>query len=95
MIMNGHAIDPDRLYTPAEWAEISKRSIKTLAKNRSMRDGEPFVRLGKLVFYRGCDIIRHIEGSLQQTGRQAAIERARALSQKGARRAGGKTQEAA
>lgn len=80
MELNGTKIDPERLYSPTEWAEISRRSLKTLAKNRSLRAGEPFVKLGRAVFYRGSDIISHIEGQFQATGRAAAIEHAKKVA---------------
>lgn len=39
MILNGHQIEPGRLYTPTEWAEMKGVATKTLAKNRSQRRG--------------------------------------------------------
>ena len=82
MILNGQKIEPERLYTPAEWAVISDRTVKTLAKNRTLRAGEPFLKIGRAVYYRGSDILTHIEKHLHPTGREAAVQHARATGLK-------------
>lgn len=85
MILNGHQIEPEKLYTPKEWASVRGVTEKTLAKNRSQRTGEPFIKVGRAVYYRGSDIIRHFEDRLERTGREAALRHAAELAQ---RRAG-------
>lgn len=71
MNINGTTIDPERLYTPDEWAAIKGVSPKTLAKNRSLLIGEGFVKLGRAVFYRGSDIIEAVNAGHQPTGKEA------------------------
>lgn len=73
MKINGHTIEADRYYSAKEWAEIRGVKIKTLAKRRSERVGEPFVKEGRSVFYRGKDIIAHFEKQLRPTDVHAAL----------------------
>lgn len=54
-------IDPDAFYDPTEYAPVSGKSPATQAKDRSLGQGCPYVKLGRRILYRGADILAHLE----------------------------------
>lgn len=63
------ASDPEleSLLTEQEYARITKRSVASVRRDRLLRQGCPYVKLGALVRYRVVDIKAHLERSLQPT----------------------------
>ena len=76
MQINGHVIEPDRLYTAAEWAGIAKISDKTLAKDRCHSTGPPYVKMANRIYFRGRDLISYIESCTYPTDADAAMKHA-------------------
>jgi hypothetical protein len=62
------ATDPEleSLLTEQEFARITKRSVASARRDRLLRQGCPFVKLGALVRYRPSDVRAYLERSLQQ-----------------------------
>jgi hypothetical protein len=60
-------LDLEPLLTEQEYARAIKRSVASVRRDRLLRQGCPWVKLGALVRYRPADIRAHIEGSLQRT----------------------------
>lgn len=54
------------LLTEQEFARITKRSVASARRDRLMRQGCPYVKLGALVRYRPEDIRTYLERSLRQ-----------------------------
>ena len=54
------------LLTEGEYARITKRSVASVRRDRLMRQGCPYVKLGALVRYRPEDVRTHLERSLRQ-----------------------------
>ncbi len=50
-----------------EYARIIKRSVASVRRDRLLRQGCPFLKLGALVRYRPVDVRAHLESSLQRT----------------------------
>jgi hypothetical protein len=44
------------IYTPEDLAELLNRDVRTLAVWRAQKRGPDFVRAGRTIFYRRCDI---------------------------------------
>lgn len=69
-------INPEALYDEGETAAFYRCAVSTLQKRRVHGDGVPFVKIGRLVRYRGRDIIEDIEfrvrSSTSDTGQKAA-----------------------
>jgi hypothetical protein len=68
----------ETLLTEHEYARITKRSVASVRRDRLLKQGCPYVKLGALVRYRPEDVRRHIERNLRKpelTG-QADIGRA-------------------
>lgn len=65
------AINPDKLYTTPEAAEILRWSPRTAERQRVQGDGPPFVKLGNgsraRVVYRGADLIAWIESQIRNS----------------------------
>lgn len=57
----------ESLLTEQEYARITKRSVASVRRDRLLRQGCPYVKLGALVRYRVVDIKAHLERSLQPT----------------------------
>jgi hypothetical protein len=55
------------LLTEHEYAHITKRSVASVRRDRLLRQGCPYVKLGALVRYRPDDVRAHLERSLQRT----------------------------
>jgi hypothetical protein len=58
--------DLETLLTEHEYARITKRSVASARRDRLLRQGCPFVKLGALVRYRPSDVRAYLERSLQQ-----------------------------
>lgn len=56
--------------TERELAARQKRSVRTLQNQRISGDGVPFVKFGRSVRYRLCDIVAWEEGSLRNSTSQ-------------------------
>ena len=56
----------ETLLTEQEYARITKRSVASVRRDRLMRQGCPYVKLGALVRYRPEDVRTHLERSLRQ-----------------------------
>ena len=54
------------LLTEQEYARITKRSVASVRRDRLIRQGCPYVKLGALVRYRPEDVRTHLERSLRQ-----------------------------
>jgi hypothetical protein len=59
--------DLETLLTEHEYARITKRSVASVRRDRLLRQGCPYVKLGALVRYRPEDVRAHIESSLRRT----------------------------
>jgi predicted DNA-binding transcriptional regulator AlpA len=46
----------DQLFSERELSKIIGRSVATLQKDRAVGGGVPFIKIGRLVRYRGSDI---------------------------------------
>jgi hypothetical protein len=57
----------ESLLTEQEYARVTKRSVASVRRDRLLRQGCPYVKLGALVRYRPEDIREHLECSLQRT----------------------------
>ncbi len=53
----GQTINPDAYYTEAEASALRRKSPRTLARERLLGTGCPYVRNGKGVLYRGAAIL--------------------------------------
>ncbi len=62
------AADPEleTLLTEREYARITKRSVASVRRDRLLRQGCPYVKLGALVRYRPEDVRAHLERSLRR-----------------------------
>ena len=68
------ATDPEleSLLTEQEFARITKRSVASARRDRLLRQGCPFVKLGALVRYRPSDVRAYLERSLQRVAHREA-----------------------
>jgi len=57
----------ETLLTEHEYARVTKRSVASVRRDRLLRQGCPYVKLGALVRYRPEDVRAHIERSLMRT----------------------------
>ncbi len=60
--------DRDSYYTPAQLAEMSGYTVKTLATLRSQRKMFPFVKLGGTIYYKGSALIDVLERHVVEVG---------------------------
>lgn len=60
-------LDLETLLTEYEYARITKRSVASARRDRQLRQGCPYVKLGALVRYRPEDIRAYIERSLRHS----------------------------
>jgi hypothetical protein len=58
--------DLETLLTEREYAGITKRSVASVRRDRLLRQGCPYVKLGALVRYRPEDVKAHLERSLRR-----------------------------
>ena len=56
----------ETLLTEREYARITKRSVASVRRDRLLRQGCPYVKLGALVRYRPEDVRAHLESSLRR-----------------------------
>jgi hypothetical protein len=64
--------DLETLLTEHEYARITKRSVASARRDRLLRQGCPFVKLGALVRYRPSDVRAYLERSLQRVAHREA-----------------------
>ncbi len=57
----------ETLLTEHEYARIIKRSVASARRDRLLRQGCPYVKLGALVRYRPEDVRTYLERSLRRT----------------------------
>jgi hypothetical protein len=57
----------ETLLTEHEYADITKRSVASVRRDRLLRQGCPYVKLGALVRYRPEDVRAHLVRSLRRT----------------------------
>ncbi len=57
----------ETLLTENEYARITKRSVASVRRDRLLRQGCPYVKLGALVRYRPEDVRAYLECSLRHT----------------------------
>ena len=55
----------ETLLTEHEYARITKRSVASVRRDRLLRQGCPYVKLGALVRYRPEDVRAHLERNLR------------------------------
>jgi hypothetical protein len=70
------------LLTTDEYARASRRSSRTIERERSIGTGCPYVRLGGRILYRRSDIERHIEKNIRGTDVDTAAPQRRGRSRK-------------
>jgi len=56
----------ETLLTEHEYARLTKRSVASVRRDRLLRQGCPYVKLGALVRYRPEDVRAHLERSLRR-----------------------------
>jgi len=54
----------ETLLTELEYAHLTKRSVASVRRDRLLKQGCPYVKLGALVRYRPEDVRAHLERSL-------------------------------
>jgi hypothetical protein len=54
------------LLTERDYARLTKRSVASVRRDRLLRQGCPYVKLGALVRYRPADVRAHIESHLRR-----------------------------
>ena len=57
----------ETLLTERDYAHITKRSVASVRRDRLLRQGCPYVKLGALVRYRPDDVRAHLDRSLRRT----------------------------
>ena len=58
--------DLETLLTEHEYADITKRSVASVRRDRLLKQGCPYVKLGALVRYRPEDVRTYLERSLRR-----------------------------
>jgi hypothetical protein len=68
------ASDPEleSLLTEHEYARITKRSVASARRDRLLRQGCPYLKLGALVRYRPADVRAYLEDHLRRPIRSAS-----------------------
>jgi len=56
----------ETLLTEHEYARLVKRSVASIRRDRLLRQGCPYVKLGALVRYRPKDVAAYLERSLRR-----------------------------
>ena len=56
----------ESLLTEQEYARLTKRSVASVRRDRLLRQGCPYLKLGALVRYRPADVRAHLEDSLRR-----------------------------
>jgi len=70
-------VELESLLTEQEYARITKRSVASVRRDRLMRQGCPYVKLGALVRYRPSDVRAYIESQLRKPAREHSVTGAR------------------
>jgi len=60
-------IELETLLTEHEYAQLTKRSVASVRRDRLLRQGCPYLKLGALVRYRPEDVRAFLERSLRRT----------------------------
>jgi hypothetical protein len=60
-------LELETLLTEREYAHITKRSVASVRRDRLLRQGCPYVKLGALVRYRPEDVRAHLARNLRPT----------------------------
>ena len=55
------AVDVNEIVNEHGAAEILKRGLQTLRNDRHLRKGPPYIKMGRSVRYRMCDLLYYIE----------------------------------
>jgi hypothetical protein len=66
--LHNTAIEP--LMDEREYARITKRSVGTVRRDRLLKRGCPWVKIGALVRYRPADVRAYIESNLRGETKQ-------------------------
>lgn len=56
-------VDHEAWYSADETAELMGVSPKTLESARIKGDGCPYSKIGRRIYYKGSDLLSHIEGA--------------------------------
>lgn len=64
----------ETLLTEHEYARLTKRSVASVRRDRLLKQGCPYVKLGALVRYRPDDVRAHLERSLQRTTTNSQVK---------------------
>lgn len=70
-------IDPDAFYSETEYAAIVGKKINTVRKDKSRGTGPAFCKLGAETFFRGSDILAHLDACRVRHGAEYKAARAR------------------
>ena len=62
----------ESLLTEQEYAQIAKRSLASIRRDRLIRQCFPYVKLGALVRYRPSDVRAYFESHLHKPAREAS-----------------------
>jgi hypothetical protein len=62
---SGANLNLESLLTEQEYARITKRSVASVRRDRLLKQGCPYVKLGALVRYRSEDVRGHLERNLR------------------------------
>lgn len=60
-------VEPDVWYSADEVAEAMAISKKTLDLERSKGGGAPYSKIGRRVYYRGSDLLAHIDSKRRRS----------------------------
>lgn len=64
-------LDPDGIYSEAELAAAFGVSADKVRRDRQTGVGPPFVKYGRQAYYRGSDLISHLEQSRRTSTSEA------------------------
>jgi hypothetical protein len=64
----------ETLLTEHEYARITKRSVASIRRDRLLRQGCPYVKLGALVRYRRADVSAYIERNLRLSSNKSQVK---------------------
>jgi hypothetical protein len=67
--IRGAESELETLLTELEYARLIKRSVASVRRDRLLKQGCPYVKLGALVRYRPKDVGAHLEQSLRRPSR--------------------------
>jgi hypothetical protein len=64
-LKNAADLQLETLLTEHDYARVTKRSVASVRRDRLLRQGCPYVKLGALVRYRPEDVRAHLERNLR------------------------------